>query len=136
MSLWSTYGTDKEESWIDLPDDNGVDVRFKLAYPNGSNCDFTKEFEKEIRPHRRRLRKGQVISTDIMREAKVKVFCKTVLKDWENVLDREGEPIPFSEDAAIQLLTALPVLYDILEAEASSISNFQTEALADEAKNS
>ena len=71
-----------------------------------------------------------------MREAKVKVFCKTVLKDWENVLDREGEPIPFSEDAAIQLLTALPVLYDILEAEASSISNFQTEALADEAKNS
>lgn len=135
MSIWSTYGTDSDEAWVDVPDNDGNVARFKLGYVNGANSEFIKEFERVIRPHRRRLRKGQTLDVELQQEILVKVFAKTALLDWENIADRNGNPYPYSVDNAVKLLTELPTLFDILQMEAANNSNFQTEALSDEAKN-
>lgn len=138
MSLYSTFGVDQSENWVSVPDDNDVDVRFKLAFVNGPNSEYGKELEKAVRPHRRKhLRKGQpAIDPDVLKGILVDVFARTILLDWENVCDRQGNPVPYTHENAVRLLTELPVLYDILQIEASEISNFQSEALKDEAKNS
>ena len=139
MSLWSTYGTDpskeSEGVWIEIPDDSGVVVRFKLAYIGPNNVELQKELEKLVRPYRRQLKKGASIDPVVQRSLFIKAFVKTVLLDWENVTDQHGNIIPYSHDNGELVLTKLPVLFDILQEEAGYIGNFQSEAVEEEAKN-
>ena len=42
------------------------------------------------------------------RDDEVTIFARHVVVGWEGVTNREGRPVPFSEDAALALLRALP----------------------------
>ena len=64
------------------------------------------------------------------------IFIKTVLKGWENVQNKKGEVVPYSEGHARGLMETLPRLYQELTQRANDIETFKAEAREEEAKNS
>ena len=139
MNIYSQFGTDrtkeKEGVWIDYGlNDHGNPQRFKVSRIGKSNPEFRKCLEKVIRPHRRAI-EANLLPLEQQESLYAKVFVKVVLLGWENILDREGKEIPFSEDNATALLKDLPDLYDDLQAQAAEIGNFQEEEEQTEIKN-
>lgn len=139
--LYDNYQTDKgAEStgvWID---DSGAS--FKLARMGGANTKFQRAMTAAMKPYMREIQLG-VIDDAALEPILRKVFIDTILVDWKGVTgpsnpetpDVEGDPIPFSADAAVQLFADLPDLYSRLRTEAQSYANFRASTLAVASKN-
>jgi hypothetical protein len=54
-------------------------------------------------PHRYKLEKGTV-DPEILLGIMCKALSKTILLGWSNVVDAEGNDVPFSEEAASRAL--------------------------------
>lgn len=57
-----------------------------------------------------------------------------ILKDWKDVVDAQGQPIPFTVDNAVEVLLDNPDLASRVLAEANDLSNFRRKDVADQAK--
>lgn len=57
-----------------------------------------------------------------------------VLKDWKDVEDDKGEPIPYTVDNAVDVLVDNPDLVSRLLAEANDLSNWKREDVASQGK--
>lgn len=139
MSLWNLATSPKLETegvWRDFPDDAGNEVRLLIARVGGSNNSFMKEFEKEIRPYRRKMKRKDTIDLDVQKEVLIRVMAKTVLLGWENVVDQTGKNVPYSVDMAIRLLTEVEEVFIFVNAEANELANYRVEEIEAEAKNS
>ena len=64
------------------------------------------------------------------------VFIDTVLLGWEGVEDQQGDIIPYSKQAARQLMQDLPDLYTDLREQTNSYALFQQDIEAGVVKNS
>lgn len=54
-------------------------------------------------------------------------FSETVLVGWENMEDRNGQPLEFSKEAALDLITRCPAVWDELKGFAIDDENFKPE---------
>ena len=139
MSLFKQFGTNKEAEqdgiWIEYgPNDDGTIPAFKIARAGKSNKKWVKAIEKGMKPHRRAAELGTLdnaTAEKVLRE----VFVESVLVDWRNVQDSEGEPMQLTKENAVYLFNALPELYDDLSDKANKAALFRDEALENEAKN-
>jgi hypothetical protein len=116
------------------PNDNGSVPTFVLARMANSNVKYTKELELQTRPYRRQI-ELETIDDMVSRELQLKIFCKTILLGWSNVLDEKNQTISFSFENAMSLMKKLPELYDDLSAQAKKASLFRDEAQEAAAKN-
>jgi hypothetical protein len=66
---------------------------------------------------------------------RVNVFVNSILLGWDNVQKEDGTNISFSTQNAVELMTALPDLFDDLEKQAQELSLFVEDAQETEAKN-
>lgn len=100
-------------------------IRFKLARSGGANKAFAKALERETRPYRSGGKIRSTLTNEKADAAYLKAFCSTVLLGWENVRDRNDQPIPFSPEAAERLMEELPDLYNDLKETASNSAIFR-----------
>lgn len=122
MNLYAAFQTDPNLEKNGVLIDYG-DFKFLIARAGGENKRFTKMLQQKMRPHARAAAAGTLsdeVSTRVVREC----FCRTVLLDWEGVTDAEGNPLPFSVEAAEKVLTDLPDLFEDLLDQAKKVSNF------------
>lgn len=63
-----------------------------------------------------------------------KSIAEGILLDWRDVEDRDGKPIPYSVDAAIDVLTDNPDLVNAIMAEANNYENFRRDDIEGQAK--
>lgn len=139
MSLFKQFETNKEAeqegTWIEYgPNENGTVPAFKISRAGKSNKKWVKAVEKGMRPHRRAAELGTLDNSTaekVLRE----VFVESVLVDWRNVQDKDGNELKLTKENAISLLAALPELYDDLNDKAGKAATFREEALENEAKN-
>lgn len=57
----------------------------------------------------------------------VKTFVEGCVRDWKGVTDEQGNEIPFSQEACIELLIELPDVYKLIEAESVKMENYRDE---------
>lgn len=57
-------------------------------------------------------------------------IAEGVLKDWEDVVDNDGQPIPYSVDNAVEVLLENPDLVGEVLREANTLSNYRREDVA------
>ena len=138
-SLFKAFKTNQEAEiegvWIEYgPNDDGTIPAFKLARISRNNKKYTKMLEKETRPHRRAIELN-TMSDEQAEAITTRVFVRSVLLDWRNVQNAEGNTIAFTEQNAVALFNELPDLYDDLNAKARNASLFRDEALEAEAGN-
>jgi hypothetical protein len=63
------------------------------------------------------------------------VYAETVVLDWENVEDADGNPMPFNAANAVKLFTDLPDLFRDIQEQSQRSALFRAELLEREAGN-
>lgn len=100
----SKFATDLEleESgvWVDI----GEGARLRVA--RVGNPRYRKRLRELLAPHKRLVRIDK-LPEDLSDELVIKAFAETILLDWEGLEDDNGEPIEYSVEHAIELLTGL-----------------------------
>lgn len=104
------------------------DHRVTLRRMGGANEAYEKELEKAMKPHRAAIRAG-VLSAAKEREIVFRVFARTCVAKWETLkssmrelvadeadgfvdgIDLRGKLVPFTEDNAVAVYTALPGVF-------------------------
>ena len=135
MSIYELYENDAkleaEGVWIDTISDP---EKFKVA--SATNQKYSQELSKLFTPHKNEIRRSQRLSdsgkqipkalTDLISNLELRAFCKYVLVDWKNVVDKSGKEIKYSSQAALKLLSDpnLRTLREAIITEAEKQSNF------------
>lgn len=127
-SLYSAFGTVKqyEEDGVTL--DLGVS-KFKIRRAGGGNRRYGIVLTAKLRPHRRALDAG-VLSEEISRDIMLETYFETVVIDWENVTDQDGNVLPYNLQNFKKVMTDLPDLWSLIMRESDNIRNFQAEEAA------
>ena len=117
------FGTDtkkeQEGVWYDIAEG----LRMKIARIGNPN--YQKRFQAISKPYRRSIRRG-TLSDDIAEKLLVQCLSETIVLDWEGVEDG-GMEIPYSKDAAVDLLTKYPELRGYINDIANELEGFQEE---------
>lgn len=136
MSLYSQFDTNKSLETngfaLELVDDDGSKITFILARAGGANKAFTNELTKLMRPYAR-MPEGDA-RNKLAEQMTVKAMAKHIVVAWDNVKDRNGEPLDYSPENCEALLLDLPDLAEFLIREANKLSNFLAEDRTDAAK--
>lgn len=130
-SLYDLFETSSEAevagTWVPVGP-----ARFLLARMGGANDKFMTTASKRTKPFQGHLESLPKKTSD---DLAIGIFVDTVLLNWENVVDRNKQELPFSKENAKTLLQDLPNLLAVLHSEAMKISNFTQAALDAAAKN-
>ena len=133
MSLYKTFKTNEsyetEGIWLEygyLDDDESKPIRIKIARAGGQNKAFAKALEKATKPHRKALQAGMLDDRVADRLYKG-VFAETVVLDWMNVTDPDGNLLEFTQENVLKVFNDLPDLFVDLREQASSAALFRDE---------
>ncbi len=139
MSLYSSFETDKDKE-IDGVDfeyylnDDGSVTTVKLARMGARNPRFLKAYEKYSRPYEAAIASKR-ITADQQMKININTFVETSLRGWDNLHDRNGQPIPFNVENAIKVLTEVPEWFMDLQQKALEKTAYLVESAKADAKN-
>jgi hypothetical protein len=126
--LFARFATDqdKEESgvWVDFGE--GIKVKVRRLKSRASQ-DARKELDK---PFANEIRRGK-LSTDVAEDLLIKQIAWGVIADWQGVDDENGTPLPYSREAAYQILKKLPDFRDEVFAVSVDSEGFKAQDNAD-----
>lgn len=118
------FATDQDKEthgvWIFL----GNDVWVKVA--RMGNPRYQEELTKLQGPHRRELRLGTMAREDSLQIYHT-VLARTILLDWAGVEDTAGNPVEYSEEAAIEAFRDNPDFLRAVEALSQERETFRLE---------
>jgi hypothetical protein len=131
MDLKKLFGTNQraEEAgvWVDM----GQGARVKVARDTSQS--YRRRLQEVIRPYR-----GAITAGAMEDRAAHVLFAKaaagTLLLDWEGI-EVDGKPLPFSVEAAEQVMAELPDFYRTIESFAKDAALFREQREAAEQKN-
>ena len=132
-NLYKKFATnpDKEKDGIWV---NYDDARFLIARAGGANTRFQVTLSSKIRPYKKQIA-SQTLSDEESAKIMVEVFVEGVLRGWENVEDENDNPLEFTRENAIKLLSDIPELLEFLREEAFLIGNFKDSLTEETVKN-
>ena len=128
--LGSLYGVSKKKAaegvWVtpSLMVGEKNPKRFKLARMSKHNNKYQAALNQYSIENRRRIQAGLISPAERTRVA-LKIFCETILLDWENFFGLDGQPVPYSPELGMALMEELDDLYEELSEKASEIAAFQ-----------
>jgi hypothetical protein len=141
MSVYKNFETsaEKEINGVEVvlteaENEDGTCPTFVLCRMGKSNKRYSKALEAGTRPYRRQIELG-TMPNEKAEEIFLNVFVETILKDWRNVKDKNGNDLALTKENAKTLFKDLPDLYDRLQEEAKVAASFRAESLEEEAKN-
>ena len=131
--LRTRFSTDKVLSekgiWITIDlEDGGPPVKFLIAQLSRVNRKWANQASRVYREHKRRIDAG-LMSDEESVEKSLRVFCNTVLLDWEGIDDVDGKPILYTPDEGFRYLSECDKLYDYLLEESQAVSNYQDKVI-------
>lgn len=133
MSLYSTYETDQSAEtdgvWVDL----GPELKVKLRR---FSCPQAKTVRKRLEtPYAGTIRAGGSIPDEVMEGITIQIIAEAIIVDWEGATDREGNPLPNTTAAKLQVLNDLPDFRNQIAAIALDRDTFKKELDEDAVKN-
>lgn len=139
MSLYSQFTTDQklEKDGIVLEyglNSKGLPIGIRIARAGGSNALYNKTAEAKIKPYRRQIQ-TETIDKTMLEKLMREIYASSVVIGWENVEDREGNPLPFSVPNCITLFTDLPDLFADVQEQAQRAALFRVQLVEQDAGN-
>lgn len=123
-----TTDRDEEGVWTKY---EGSD--FRIAHVN--NPKFQSYFTKLQLPHKRQIDKG-TLDADTQLEIMCKAMSRYVLVGWQNVINNDEEPVPYTVDAAQKVLIENADFREFVQDFAMDLSNFREEVISETGKSS
>jgi hypothetical protein len=129
MAVFLTkYKTDEvaetDGKWFDL----GDNVQVKVVRMDNPQA-------RKLRNQLNRPYQGRTIPEDKLDDIINKVMAQTVVKDWKNVTDENGNEVPFTPETAFRLFKKFPDFRDDVGAFAADREQFRADALEADAGN-
>lgn len=139
MSFYSSNMTDpnKEKNGVVLEygsNSRGEPITFLIAREGGRNVQYQKVAEVVFKPYRRQIQHAS-IEPDVLENLLAQVYAKAVVRGWTGVEDANDQPLPFSEENVLKVLTDLPVVFDAIKETARDFNQYLMDSLEAEAKN-
>jgi len=139
MSLYKQFENNEkvenEGIWIDYPEnEDGTTPAFKISRMYKGNKKYSKTLNKAIKPHKRAIQL-ETLSEKASTKLMLGVFVNSIVLDWRNVQNEEGETMQFSKENAVKLFEDLPELYDDLEENSKKLGLFRSDELEEDSKN-
>lgn len=136
MSLTRAFNTDRdlEEQGKWFNDVLGDKSNLNLKVRRMSAEKVVKYQQDLVQQNRYRMKEGK-FSEDVANEILVDTLAGAVLVDWDGVTDDDGNPVPFSIDAAKQYLTDLRDFRLLVSALANNMDAYRKGVEADISKN-
>jgi hypothetical protein len=132
MDIKKTFGTNRKAEadgvWVDL----GDGARIKVA--RETSVRYRERLRDVLRPHRGAMNVG-AINDEQSHKLLAKAAAGTMLLDWEGITS-DGKPVPFTVEAAEQLMVDLPDFYNAVANFAKEAALYREVYEADEQKNS
>jgi hypothetical protein len=126
-----------EQSTIDL-ERNGTwteyeGSKFLIAHVN--NPDFQRAFTRLQLPHKRKVDKG-TLDAKISLDIQAKALAIGVVLDWKDVTNNAGENVPYSRDAAENVIRRNGEFREFISEFAMDVGNFREEIVVEAGKSS
>jgi len=136
MNLYAQFGTDRnlEQSGVIVSYGDEGSPEFKIARMGGSNKNYKKAVEEVHRKHKHAINSDS-LSEEFALKINKEVFVSTILLDWKNVEDKNGNVLELNEKNALKLFHDLPDLYSDLVLQAQNANLFREKEIEAEAKN-
>lgn len=124
-NLDSLFKTDskleQEGIWLDITADTGFHVR---RFGGENNPKVKAALARHYKPFAR-LIENDTMSEKDQRAIMVKVFVESSMIGWKGVDMGTEKNVPYSQDAAIKLFIALPILFDTVHKHATDFASFK-----------
>lgn len=133
VSPFSLFGTDHKMEKEGIIVDYGA-FKFRIARAGGANSDYLRVLRAKYRPYRHRFQ-TDTISEEVTKKILAEVYAEAVILGWSGVCDEDGKEIEFTKENCVELLLALPDLFEDLQAQATDYKLFRQKELETEAKN-
>ncbi len=133
-SIYRKFKTDSTVETEGVVLDYGDGVRIRVARAGGANKAYLKAIERLSRKYRRQIQLD-VLDEETARRLLREIYAETVVLGWEGVTDEAGEPMPFTRENCVKLLTDLPDLFADVQAQAANAALFKAEIDEADAKN-
>lgn len=134
-SIYEAFETDTDAEvdgqWV-----RGIREGMNVLVARWGNTRYRKMFQRLIKPVRQQFDRG-TLSDEEITKLTTQCMAETILLDWDGpaFVTREGEPLEFSREAAVQLMTDLPDFRDELVALARETETFRIAAREESAGN-
>ncbi len=111
--------------WLDFDDGIGNILKVKVARSDG-NPHYDTKLTKLMAPYQKKMEKGKGVSNDVAKRILTEVAATELLLGWdeETLTDEEGNKVPYSAEASLEILTQDTDLREFVLTEASDQSNF------------
>ena len=123
-SIFEMFGTDEETEQRGFILEFGEGVEITIARAGGSNKRFQRFHETKMRPYRTQIA-ANTMDEDVMRRLLAESYAHAIILKWKGVRDAEGVDIPFTKQNIINVLIAVPDLFDTILQESARMVNFQ-----------
>jgi hypothetical protein len=100
--------------------------QFKLARAGGGNNEFKKLGSQRFKPYAAAIQ-NDTLPEAIAMQLTVEIFVETVVKDWKDVGDADGNPLPFSKEKCAELFEQLPDLFAEVRDASMRVANFRAD---------
>lgn len=122
-NLHDLYGTDASKEtggeWVDIGG-----AKFKIARAGGNNTRYLKDVQKRLKPYRTLIASDNMPPDQVLRLMR-ESYVETIVTDWASVDGSDGQPIPYSKEAALKIFEELPNLFNEIMNVAGSFAHFQ-----------
>lgn len=121
------YDIRDKDSWMDMPE-LGPQARLLLRPAGEANPPYYNALIRRIGKERRAARDVTVDDLRKHRDHDRQLYPLYVISSWENVLDSDGNSVPFDRELAKELCSVLPAqIFDRLRNYAAAPENFVPE---------
>lgn len=130
-TLYDKFGNDQVQesvTGIRLVYDDAV---FIVRRAGGSNLKYQAEVRKLVRPVRKQIEYEQLGEKE-QQQIYMRAHARAVVIGWENVTDRNGNQMPFTEENFVKLMSDLPDLWDAFSTACADATNFRALEIKDD----
>lgn len=131
INLYAKYGSDrnKEQAGVPFYIDKDSDTYINVARWTVRNVEHTKA-QAEVS-----LKMANASESEL-EEARSRVFIEHLVTGWNNIVDKDGNELPFSKENALALLGDLPDLVNELFTFSLNRENYGLDSVETVTKNS
>jgi len=133
LKVSNFFSVDKDKALNGVRIDMGSGAAMWIAQMKNAN--MIAFIQKGLAPYQSQLKIG-TLDPKILEEVTFGAVATHIIKNWENFEDREGTPIPYSPEAAEQMLRELPKFAEFVEEQANMQSHYREVVVEDAVGNS